>query len=241
MNLGGAMFWAMDLDDFRGTACGEGKYPLINAAKDIVNGNQVGTIPTTTLPAADQTPTAAAYCVNCKSLLSSLFLRSAELRLALHSVRLWDDACLIVYLAKEKQTYANVSNNCQSFYDCLTTPSGKQITVPRACPSPLIYVEETMKCTKLKDIVGVQHKCSTSCKTNDTLPIDRCLSLAYLVAIPVASLGSVYCPNASALVPDTSCRFHTDCSSKSRYQCPPDTSFDKASKQCVPKQSIQCW
>ena len=66
MNLGGAMFWAMDLDDFRGTTCGEGKYPLITAARDIVNGNQVGTVPTTTLPAADQTSTAAAYCVNCK-------------------------------------------------------------------------------------------------------------------------------------------------------------------------------
>ncbi|CAF4237465.1 unnamed protein product, partial [Adineta steineri] len=37
MNLGGAMFWAMDLDDFRGNKCDEGKFPLINTAKDIVN------------------------------------------------------------------------------------------------------------------------------------------------------------------------------------------------------------
>merc|ERR1719295_2503841 len=28
------MFWAMDLDDFKGTSCGKGPYPLMNAAKD---------------------------------------------------------------------------------------------------------------------------------------------------------------------------------------------------------------
>ena len=74
MNLGGAMFWTLDLDDFRGTKCDEGKYPLINTAKNIVNGGQSSTRPvttpttprTTTTP-IDQTNTAASYCVYCKS------------------------------------------------------------------------------------------------------------------------------------------------------------------------------
>ena len=73
MNLGGAMFWTLDLDDFRGTKCGEGKYPLINTAKEIVNGGQGSTRPvttpttprTTTTP-TDQSQTAVSYCVNCK-------------------------------------------------------------------------------------------------------------------------------------------------------------------------------
>ena len=32
-NLKGYMFWALDLDDFTGTVCGQGRYPLMNAAK----------------------------------------------------------------------------------------------------------------------------------------------------------------------------------------------------------------
>lgn len=74
MNLGGAMFWAMDLDDFSGKKCGEGKFPLINTAKEIVNGGEVTTRqpttrPTTTLATTtkptDQSNTAAFYCLNC--------------------------------------------------------------------------------------------------------------------------------------------------------------------------------
>jgi hypothetical protein len=70
MNLGGAMFWSMALDDFRGNTCNEGKFPLINAAKDVVNGQASSTRPTialsTSTTSMSQSSTAASYCLNCK-------------------------------------------------------------------------------------------------------------------------------------------------------------------------------
>ena len=40
-NLKGYMFWALDLDDFTGSFCGQGKYPLLNAAKKASLGQGV--------------------------------------------------------------------------------------------------------------------------------------------------------------------------------------------------------
>jgi len=42
-NLLGAMFWALDLDDFKGTFCGQGRYPLMNAVKQALGGETVPT------------------------------------------------------------------------------------------------------------------------------------------------------------------------------------------------------
>lgn len=36
--LGGIMWWSPDLDDFKGEFCGEGKYPLMNAARNALLG-----------------------------------------------------------------------------------------------------------------------------------------------------------------------------------------------------------
>ena len=38
MGLAGIMFWAPDLDDFSGSSCNEGKYPLINTAVNVLHG-----------------------------------------------------------------------------------------------------------------------------------------------------------------------------------------------------------
>ena len=40
-NLKGYMFWALDLDDFTGSFCGQGRYPLMNAAKRAASGQSV--------------------------------------------------------------------------------------------------------------------------------------------------------------------------------------------------------
>ncbi|CAF3403070.1 unnamed protein product [Rotaria socialis] len=196
MELGGAMFWAMDLDDFRGDKCDEGKFPLINTAKEIVNGKESSTrpsttrtTPTTTGKATHQSATAKLYCLD----------------------------------SKQKQTYANVSNNCQSYYECLTTPSGQQITISRTCPSPLIYSEDKNKCVKEKELQDSPIKCSTKFRA------------------PASSVSSTNCWDPSSVVVDSMCRFFTDCSTKSRYECPPGSLFSSSLKRCVPKQNVQCW
>jgi len=56
--LMGSMFWALDLDDFSGSQCGQGKYPLINAVKKYLGGYTPPPRPTElTPPPTTQGPT----------------------------------------------------------------------------------------------------------------------------------------------------------------------------------------
>ena len=48
--LMGAMFWALDLDDFSGSMCGQDKYPLINAVKGFLGGYTPSPRPTGMTP-----------------------------------------------------------------------------------------------------------------------------------------------------------------------------------------------
>ena len=51
------MFWAVDLDDFTGALCNEGKYPLMNTAVGLLRGQGTWKPPTTTTTASTTTST----------------------------------------------------------------------------------------------------------------------------------------------------------------------------------------
>ena len=55
--LQGAMFWALPLDDFQGSFCGQGKYPLLNAVKKALESDVIPpTQPPTQAPFTTQGP-----------------------------------------------------------------------------------------------------------------------------------------------------------------------------------------
>ena len=58
--LGGAMIWSLALDDFTGTFCGQGKYPLLSAINRVLGGGSSsggGSSGTTYTTAPTQGPT----------------------------------------------------------------------------------------------------------------------------------------------------------------------------------------
>ena len=60
------MFWALDLDDFDGKFCGQGRYPLINSVKMELNNGAVPLSTTSTTPLMTTSTTVSSTSALCK-------------------------------------------------------------------------------------------------------------------------------------------------------------------------------
>jgi hypothetical protein len=78
-------------------------------------------------------------------------------------------------------------------------------------------------------------------RPNHSSSIDMSFPFLLLVGLSAPSTSSASCWDPSSFVADSMCRFFTDCSTKRRYECPPNSLFDRNLKQCVPKEYVQCW
>uniref|UniRef100_K1QQW5 Acidic mammalian chitinase n=1 Tax=Magallana gigas TaxID=29159 RepID=K1QQW5_MAGGI len=134
---GGAMTWALDLDDFTGTICGEGKYPLISLMKNVLDqANGGGTVkPPTTKEPGTNPPTNAPTNAPTTTRAPSVTTPGGGGA---------DGICAQSY---HGYIFPNV-NDCSSFYQCV---HGRAVVIQ--CQSGLLFNVATDNCDWPSNVV----------------------------------------------------------------------------------------
>nr|XP_034314167.1 acidic mammalian chitinase isoform X1 [Crassostrea gigas] len=135
--FGGAMTWALDLDDFTGTICGEGKYPLISLMKNVLDqANGGGTVkPPTTKEPGTNPPTNAPTNAPTTTRAPSVTTPGGGGA---------DGICAQSY---HGYIFPNV-NDCSSFYQCV---HGRAVVIQ--CQSGLLFNVATDNCDWPSNVV----------------------------------------------------------------------------------------
>jgi chitinase len=130
--FGGAMFWALDLDDFDGKFCGKGKYPLINFVKNELNsgssGSTVSTMSTTTRSTVSASSTISAS--TSTSTTTTTTTRTTQ-----------SSQCY-----NGDGYYADKTSNCQQFYVCYFTGTQFATVTYISCPNGLLFDASITAC-----------------------------------------------------------------------------------------------
>jgi chitinase len=132
MNLGGIMFWALDLDDFSGSFCGKGTYPLIKKAKSVLLSNEpLNTFaPTTaTLPSSTAAPSTTSGAQSTTG-SSGIITGSSG-----------NHKCF-----KGDGYYADRTTGCQQYYVCVFTNTVYAQINYHTCPPGTLFDEKATAC-----------------------------------------------------------------------------------------------
>lgn len=127
------MFWALDLDDFGGQFCGQGKYPLINAAKSVWLSGGFSTVePTTrTLPPTSATTSSSGASTNGGTTATA----------ATTTVHPITGKCF-----RGDGFYADKPSGCTRYYQCLYTGTSNEVIFYYACSAGLLFDEKLNVC-----------------------------------------------------------------------------------------------
>ena len=116
------MFWALDLDDFSGDFCGQGKYPLINYVKQQLNDGSIGF-------STFKTSTTTPYTGSSRS--SSSTTTSTVIRTSTTADP--NEKC------QKDGYFPDKTTNCQSYYVCNFTGTIWATITYHNCPGGLLF------------------------------------------------------------------------------------------------------
>ena len=133
MNLGGAMIWSVETDDFKGK-CGE-KYPLLKTINSVLRGGKIITeAPTSTQATTTQVPTKAPTKASTKEQSTTSTTSEAPRDSTSNSNNAGNintDLCKSAGIIPDP-------NSC-GFIQCLSSFGSKFIKYHIACPKELCY------------------------------------------------------------------------------------------------------
>ena len=159
------MFWALDLDDFTGTHCGQGKFPLMNAVKNALQGqSEPSPIISNSKLTKTGTSTIAPFSVS-STVKSSLATNNVKGRC--FAVNVWfGNAAMDEWCARNC-----AAGNCDAKF-CTCDPSGETTTAMPTTSTTTTMKTSTIKAkpTTMKSTKKPTTRKSTTTRTTEMSP-----------------------------------------------------------------------